>query len=245
MLALLDGDTPIYAAAVMAEGQSEQIACWNFNAAIEKLLDSLNRPNYRLYCTGKNNFRYNIYPEYKANRGPDPTYREVVKQYAIEHWGAILSEGCEADDLIAIDHTMEPEETMIVSIDKDFDQVPGWRYNPGIMRKGVVVTPPRRYLVSPTDAIRFFYYQLLIGDTTDNIKGVPGIGKKKATKILEGLTTEEELLQAVREHYSCDEELEMNAACLHLWRKPGDIWSLKEVEARLSQEQGQDPTEVR
>jgi len=239
VVALIDADTPIYASAVMAEGQSEQIALWNFEAAMEALLNSINRPEYRMYCTGSNNFRYSIYPEYKAHRGEDPTYREAVKQYAIQKWGAILSDGCEADDLIAIDQTTalenDEEETMIVSIDKDFDQVPGWHHNPGIQRKGVWVTQPRRYLVSPTDAIRFFYTQLLTGDTTDNIKGVPGIGKKKAAKILEGLSTERELLEAVRSHYSCDEELEMNARCLWLQRTPGEVWS---IETTISKEQG-------
>jgi 5'-3' exonuclease len=199
-----------------------------------------------MYATGPNNFRYGVYPEYKAHRGEDPTYRAAVKQYAVDHWGAVLSDGCEADDLLGIDQCQaflnDEEETMIVTIDKDLDMIPGWHYFPGITRKGVVVKPPRQYLVSPTEAIRFFYYQMLIGDPTDNIKGVHGIGPKKAKVILEGLTEEADLLAAVREQYSCDEEMVMNGQCLWIWRKQNDIWRIPETTER--KEQGQSPTEV-
>lgn len=215
----------------MAEGQSEQIACWNFNAAMDKLLADLNVPKYKMYCTGPNNFRYNVYPEYKANRGEDPTFRAVVKQYAIEHWGAILSDGCEADDLLGIEQCAAgEEETMIVTIDKDLNMIPGWHYTPELMRKGVLIKPAKRFLVSPTDGIRFFYYQMLVGDPTDNIKGAKGIGKTKAPGILEGLTEEKDLLEAVRDHYSCDEELLMTGQCLWIWRKQNDIWKLPSTE---------------
>ncbi len=224
----MDIDTAIFASAVMAEGQSEQIACWNFNAAIEKLLADLNVPEYRMYCTGPNNFRYRVYPEYKSGRAQDPTYREAVKQHAVRNWGAVLSDGCEADDLLGVDQCQallrDEEETMICSIDKDLLQIPGWNYSPEITRKGVVVRPAKRRLVSPQDGLRFFYMQLLTGDITDNIKGVPGIGPKKAEKILEGLTTKEEMYEAVSTYYSCEEELQMNAKVLFIWQQMNDNW---------------------
>ena len=222
MLALIDADTLAYASAVMAEGQGEQIAVWNANSSIETLLKDLNTSEFQLYLTGEGNFRYNVYPEYKANRlkMQRPTYLKLVKEHLMREWGAFLSEGCEADDMIGVD-TMQAHaderEVIVVHIDKDIDQIPGVHYN---FRKKI------RYIVSPNDGCRFFYYQMLVGDTADNIKGVKGIGPKKAEKILEGLTEECDLFNAVKDYYSSDEELLMNGQCLWIWKKMNDIWQL-------------------
>lgn len=222
MLALIDSDTLAYASAVMAEGQGEQIAIWNVNTAIEGLLKDLNTSEFQLYLTGDSNFRYAIYPEYKANRAKlqRPSALKVVKQHMMKEWGACMSEGCEADDMLGVD-TMQAHqderEVVLVHIDKDLDQIPGLHYN---FRKKT------RYHVSPLDGLRFFYYQLLVGDTADNIKGVKGIGPKKAEKILQGLTEECDLLNAVRDYYSSDEELLMNGQCLWIWKKMDDIWQI-------------------
>lgn len=229
MIALLDADTPAYAAAIMAEEYDEQVAKWNTNDAIEKILAQWNIKDFKLFVTGENNFRYNIYPEYKANRlrTTRPKYLEVCKQHLVTEWGAIRSDGCEADDLLGIEQTAHIAagiESVIVSIDKDLDQIEGLHYSPEIMRKGIVTKPPRRYIVSPHDALHFFYYQLLVGDPSDGIKGASGIGKVKAEKILEGLQTKEEYYNTVINHYSCEEEMEMNAKVLYIHRISNDNW---------------------
>ena len=109
----------------------------------------------------------------------------------------------------------------VVSIDKDLDQFVGWHYNP---KKKI------RYLISPNDAIRFFYYQMLVGDTADNVKGVKGIGPKKAERILANCETEEEMFDTVRDLYNNDEEMLMNGKVLWLWQKENDIWTpMKEL----------------
>jgi len=214
----------------MAEGQDEQIAIWNTNSAIEKILAQWNIQDFQLYVTGENNFRYKIYPEYKANRLklPRPTYLELCKQHLVKNWGAIQSDGCEADDLIGIDQTnnlANEVDTVIVSIDKDLDQIEGWHYSPEIVHISVVVKPGRRYVVSPNQALRFFYYQLLVGDSTDGIKGARGIGPKKAEKILgEEYLTGQKYYNLVKDYFSCEEELEMNAAVLYIWRQQNDNW---------------------
>lgn len=208
----------------MAEGDAEQIAIWNANKAIESLLDKLNAPDYVLFVTGENNFRFRVYPEYKANRikQPRPIHLQAVKDHLIVNWKAVESEGCEADDLCGIEQCSSSElgiDTMISSIDKDLDMIPGWHYSPEISRKGTIVREAKQYLVSPDDASRFFYGQLLTGDATDNIKGLPGCGKVGATKMLAGLESEINLFQCVRAAYACDQELEMNARCLWIQRK--------------------------
>lgn len=143
-------------------------------------------------------------------------------------YGAIVSTGCEADDLLGIEqmsyNDASVEESMICSIDKDLRMIPGWHYHPGLRRRGSWIIEPHRYLVSPLDAMRFFYTQLLMGDATDGIKGVVGIGKSKADKLLAHTTTEDEMFNTVREAYSCDPEMLMNGQCLWIWRKENDIW---------------------
>lgn len=218
----------------MAEGQGEQIAIWNANTALERMLAELNtNVDFQLYLTGAGNFRYTIYPEYKGNRvQARPEHLIAVKQHLVNKWGACLAEGCEADDLISVDACQankDEREVLIVHVDKDLDQIPGVHYNwemSGSINGKRWLKPARRYHISPQEGLKFFYRQLLTGDTADNIKGVKGIGPKKADKILEGLTEECDLLNAVRNYYSSDEELLMNGQCLWLWKEMNGIWQL-------------------
>ena len=218
----------------MAEGQGENIAIWNSNTALEKMLEELNTNNeFQLYLTGAGNFRYTVYPEYKGNRvQPRPAHLMAVKQHLKEKWGAAIAEGCEADDLISVDACQankEGREVLLVHVDKDLDQIPGVHYQwkmSGQVNGKRWVKEARRYHISPLDGLRFFYTQLLTGDRADNIKGVKGIGPAKAEKILEGLTEECDLLNAVRNYYSSDEELLMNGQCLWLWKEMNGTWKI-------------------
>lgn len=182
-----------------------------------------------MYLTGENNFRYSIFPEYKANRlrTPRPTFLKETRQCLIDNYRTIVSDGCEADDLLGIEQTISNnagEETIIVSIDKDLDQIPGWHFFPGLRRQGVEIRAPKQYLVSPVEARRFFYYQLLVGDSADGIKGAKGIGPKNAEKILADLTEEIDLYNAVKDYFSCEEELMMNARVLKIWTQLNEEW---------------------
>lgn len=217
MKVLIDADTLAYASAAVAENENEQIARWNANTMVLDTLRKLNTEEYQLYLTGDNNFRYSIYSEYKANRlkMQRPQYLPMVRQHLLDEWGAYMSDGCEADDMLGVDQLAAEEPTIICSIDKDLDQIAGWHYNP---RKETT------YLVSPLEGLRFFYYQLLVGDTADNIKGVKGIGPKKAEKILEGLTTEKEMFEAVANVYPSEEEMLMQGQVLWIWKRKDDIW---------------------
>jgi DNA polymerase-1 len=231
MIVLIDGDTPAYAAASITEELDEASAVWEVNKSIERLLADTNASAYKLYLTGGNNFRYSIFPEYKANRLKTvrPRHLQAVKDSLVRNWDAIVSDGCEADDLLSIEQISYikygQEESLIVSIDKDLDQVIGWHYHPGIKRKGEWIREPLRYVISPKQARHFFYYQLLVGDSADGIKGAVGVGPKKAEKILDGCETEKDYYEACLNHFSCEEELIQNARCLYLWQKENDQWN--------------------
>jgi len=222
----------------MAEGQGVTQAYWNADTDLEGLLARLNCPSYQLYLTGDSNFRYDIFPEYKANRAstPRPEYLKDVKQYLVENYNAVISDGCEADDLCGIDQCQSNaagEDTILVHIDKDLDMIPGVHFSPEIIRLSKVVRPERQYIVSPNDALKVFYTQLLTGDPGDGVKGASGIGKVKAEKILRELTTEQEMYTACLDYFSCEEELEMNAQVLWIWREPMGIWRKPSFETSI------------
>ena len=145
---LIDADTLAYVAAIMAEGLDDSSARYNVDEMLENVLIDCNDSDYICYLTGDNNFRYKVYPEYKANRKDmvKPTYLPVTRQRLIDEYNAIVSVDCEADDLVGIEHFKRDCEPTIVSIDKDLDQFYGWHWNP---KKKI------RYLVSPDDATRF------------------------------------------------------------------------------------------
>lgn len=142
---------------------------------------------------GKCARRLAIRPEYKATRSPmpDPLRQQVPairEAVALLGWPILEWEGREADDLIAgIVATRGPHPVRILSGDKDLAQ---------LVAPGVTLTMPggqgtwadfgpaevaAKYGVPP-EALRD--YLALVGDTSDNIAGIPGVGAKTAAKLL-------------------------------------------------------------
>ncbi len=162
------------------------------------LVDTLHRDHstdylvFALDSKGKT-FRNDLYPEYKANREAPP--EDLTKQLPvaiewIEQMGfANLSrEGYEADDVITTVTRFAKEQGMkvrIVSHDKDLYQ---------LIDDGVVVMYDsvkktevdeeacvEKFGVNPKDFIDF---QAIVGDSSDNVPGVKGIGQKGASKLI-------------------------------------------------------------
>ncbi len=185
---------------------------------IEDMLAETEATSYELWLSGKNNFRYKVFPEYKANRltAKRPKWEHEVKDHLVQKWEANWSNGCEADDMLGVRCTELGDDSMIATIDKDLWMIPGWHYN--------FVKKEKEY-VDENAAFRFFCYQLLVGDTADGIKGIPGIGPKKAERLLNA-HPRQDWLDEIRVLYGCDEEMEMNAKCLFIWRKMNDDWKI-------------------
>lgn len=182
---------------------------------MRELIHTTQADQYMCFLSGKGNFRYKVYPEYKANRKDmvDPRFRQDCKEFLIREWNAIISHGCEADDLLGINQS---EDTIIASIDKDLLMIPGWHYN--------WVRDERTYTV-PIDALRTFYKQMLIGDTTDNIIGIRGLGPAKSSKYIDSLETEEEMVETVFNLYGEDVDWFIkNAQCLWIMQEEGVTW---------------------
>ncbi len=210
-IALIDSDLVAYKVAATCdtdEDRALEIALLRCDKLMQNIVDATDSDQYKAFLTGKNNFRKRINPAYKANRKDTipPRYLQQCRQYLIEEWNAEVSEGCEADDMLGINQT---KETILCSLDKDLDMIPGLHYN---WVKGDL------YEISKIEAIQHFYRQLLIGDRSDNIFGVDGIGKVKAGRLIDHLLDEQEMYEVVRNLYNDDERLCMNMNCLWIWR---------------------------
>jgi DNA polymerase-1 len=223
--ALIDADNLAFACAASAEEEDVEVACTRADSFIENILAETGATEYELWFSGDNNFRYNVYPEYKGNRKASyrPLWEKEVKQYITEKWEANWTDDIEADDMLGI-RQLECTDTILAHLDKDLNQIKGLHYNWELRRLGEVVREKRIYTVSNEEADYWFFYQLLVGDTTDNIKGVRGIGPKKAAGILHGCESNWERYEAVLGRYSSEEELDLNAQCVYIHRKLGDHW---------------------
>ena len=214
MKALIDADIVAYrVACTLQEDDAEDFVFARAEDLVDQILVNTEATEYRLFLTGKNNFRYTIYPEYKAHRPTEkPFWLEKCREYLVATFNAEIVNGQEADDALGIAQT---EDTIICSIDKDLLMIPGRHYN---FVKDEFIT------VTPDSGMRHFYMQCLTGDRSDNIKGIEKIGPKKAEKILAGCVTEQEMFNAVREAYSNDEEFLMNGRVLWIRRKENEDW---------------------
>lgn len=215
MKALIDGDIVVYRAAASAEEDDQWIAQARADQMMQDILADTGSTSYSVYLTGSGNFRREIAPSYKANR-PDsrPKHWEAVREFLVTQHKAVVCNGFEADDQLGIDQDKTHGATVICSIDKDLLQIPGKHYN---FVKKVFQD------VTYDEGIKALYIQSLVGDRSDNIFGVQGIGPVKAEKALAELLPEE-YYEACRSLYNDDERYHLNMKLLYIWQKPNDVW---------------------
>jgi DNA polymerase-1 len=123
------------------------------------------------------NYRKDVNPTYKANRkGKEKplVFSEMVAKanriYHSETWTNI-----EADDVMGI---LQGDDSVIVTGDKDLNQIAGYHLNLINPESGI-------YEVTEAAGNELFYTQCLSGDSVDGFYGCPGIGKKKAEKVIQ------------------------------------------------------------
>ena len=176
---------------VSEEVVAEHLANTEYTShALQNVKQSLNefqslfKEKPQLYLTGQGNFREHLATilPYKGNRDPThkPKYYRDIKDYLIDFWDAQVIEGREADDAMGCAQYARwktgNEDTVIVTIDKDLDNIPGYHYN---WRKQEL------YYTDIETSDRLFWLQVLTGDRTDNIQGIHRVGPKAAEKILQ------------------------------------------------------------
>ena len=183
-------------------------AVYGFISMLIKMLKDYHAPYLAvIFDAARENFRNEIYPEYKQNRNetpPDlipqfPLIREATQAFDIP---ALEMEGYEADDLIAAYTRLaraQGKKVVIVSSDKDLMQLIG---------EGVrMLDPVKQKWVGIEDCIEKFgvppekvvEVQSLMGDSVDNVPGIPGIGPKTAAELINQYGTLENLLEHASE----------------------------------------------
>lgn len=190
MIALIDADIITYAAVFKHIDSVEIEPITNYiDNSIKSILLTTGADSYIGFLTGKGNFRYQLATtkEYKGTRSNKPVYLDVARAYMQRKYNFIVTQGIEADDAISICADIYKDCT-ICSTDKDLDQIPGKHYN---WVKGII------YDITPAEADYNVFKRMLTGDTVDNIQGIPGIGDKKADKLLNNLTNVKDLYETV------------------------------------------------
>ena len=221
---LIDADYLIYAIGFTCEDVSERTAKNRLVETLENLVYvHLKADSYEAFLTGKGNFRYDIAKTvpYKGNRKDTakPPYYQELRDHMVKRLGAVVVEGQEADDEVAIRMSKEPDTYTLVGVDKDLLQIPGWHFNP---------SKDLEQYVDEFNGYKAFVTQILTGDRTDNIPGLEGIGPKKADKALKDAKTKQALLETAWEKYQelghTLEYFTEQGQLLWLRRYEGEIW---------------------
>jgi DNA polymerase-1 len=200
LLVLIDGSALAYRAhfalirspLINSHGENTS-AVYAFTQALQRLLEQI-KPSH-LVCvfdTKAPTFRHEIYPEYKSTRAkmpPEladalPWIKDVVNGFNI---ACIEKEGYEADDIIgtmAIRAAQSGFKVGLLTGDKDFYQLVDDKIN--------VINPKTFEWIGPEDVKRQYGVEpdkmidllALMGDSSDNVPGIPGVGEKTAAELL-------------------------------------------------------------
>ena len=212
---LLDGNSLSYRAfyampALQNKSGLYTNSVYGFTLMLERMLEDI-KPKYALvaFDKGKQTFRHKTYQDYKGTR--DKTPSELVEQFGyvrelLDSYGIKYEEhfDYEADDIIGSYAKLAEKaglEVIIISGDKDLTQLASDNITVYYTRRGVTevdhYTPEfinEKYGLSPKQIIDM---KGLMGDKSDNIPGIAGIGEKTAIKLLAEYKTVENVLDNI------------------------------------------------
>jgi DNA polymerase I len=216
-LVLIDGNSIAYRAffALPLLNNDKGIhtnAVYGFTMMLTKILEE-EKPTHILvaFDAGKTTFRHKTFTEYKGGRQKTPPelseqfpfIRELLKAYGIAQYEL---ENFEADDIIGTLSLLaegEDFEVKVISGDKDLTQLSSEKTTVSITKKGITDTEEytpahilEKYGITPE---RIIDMKGLMGDSSDNIPGVPGVGEKTALKLLKEFGSLEDLLKSIDE----------------------------------------------
>ena len=222
MIAVVDADILVYRFGFASEGDPAEFALARLSEFLDDLYTKLGVDDIIGYMTGKGNFRDEVAvtAPYKGNRtgNAKPYHFQLLREYMEKSWNFEVVNGMEADDALGIyAYAHDPEDYVLVTIDKDIDMIRGHHY--GFVKDD-------KYYITEEEGIRNFYLQILTGDKVDNIIGLKGIGPVKAKRILEECKTELEMYEAVINAYEGNlERVLENGRLLWILREPNQIWT--------------------
>lgn len=216
-LVLIDGNSIAYRAffALPLLNNDKGIhtnAVYGFTMMLMKILEE-EKPSHIMvaFDAGKTTFRHKTYSEYKGGRQKTPPelseqfpyIRELLDAYRIPRYEL---ENFEADDIIgtlSLKAEQDGFNVKIISGDKDLTQLSSEKTTVAITRKGITdieeYTPEHimeKYGLTPEQIIDM---KGLMGDSSDNIPGIPGVGEKTAIKLLKEFQTVDNLLNSIEQ----------------------------------------------
>lgn len=196
---LVDADSIIFASAVTSDTflDAKDKMDYKINEILDFISSKYEIEGFSVFSGSKGNFRKYISDDYKANRREQeiPEHLNALHAHSKEYWSAKYTYGAETDDLIAsywYKLNNEGKNVIIVAIDKDYKQFPAVIYN--YQRK-------EWSKISELDALKNFYTQMIVGDSSDNIKVCKGKGKSFAAKLFEPLTSKYQIVKATYDVY--------------------------------------------
>lgn len=192
------------------DGDTNAVYTVDIDEAYDKAMEKLERIYQKTGCRtaemhfshGRENFRYDVLPSYKANRKGKKTpagLYELKKRLNSEFDGGIHTK-VEADDVVVYLRKTYPEKYLMVAVDKDLlNSIEGKHFN--YYESSKYDIDMRWHEVDADVAMKWPFLQALMGDPVDGIKGVAGVGKVKAAKMLAECTTSEECWEVVKKAY--------------------------------------------
>jgi 5'-3' exonuclease len=208
-LVIIDADLFIFLAGWEYRDKLNMLGGMAFTKKLDLLLEAVlvkTQPDFFLGFFGQDgskNFRHDFatlkpYKGTRKNTDWADYFKPIAKKHFAEKWKFYGVSHIEADDACSIaHHTYKDTYDIIhVSEDKDAKQMaPFVRYNPNPSKKCFEE-------ISAFEGRAFLYYQGLVGDSSDSIPGIPGVGEKsKLIPELYACNTEEELFSFVQEAY--------------------------------------------
>tara|TARA_R110000744_G_scaffold85301_2_gene166728 strand:+ start:4341 stop:5180 length:840 start_codon:yes stop_codon:yes gene_type:complete len=196
-LAIIDADSLCYICS--KDTIKESIDAVDFLFA--NIIRETGSTHYYLFLSEGKYFRHNIDSDYKGNRkATDLKFVRTLKAYLKENYYAESFKLLEADDIVAYVSKLAAAGTLvenedftdntICAIDKDVSgQIEGSHFN---YSKGTWKS------TTQLQAHRFLFTQSITGDAGDNIKGVPGVGAKKAEEYLKGVLPEKLVSRSIK-----------------------------------------------
>jgi len=189
MIILVDADSLIWSSCYKTKEQPEDTgyhtiedAILKFDEVFMKIINTIEETyeidNVFTFAGAKGNFRKEISKTYKANRlsRDVPPILNELQDYVKEQYESITGYGVETDDVVAtywksLSDTFGSDQVVIVSIDKDYKQLPCLMYNYHLKHQCF-------YVITEPEAKRNFYTQMITGDTADNVNFCKGYGEK-------------------------------------------------------------------
>jgi 5'-3' exonuclease len=182
----IDADTIVYLVCYNLREENDVDKCIELvDDFVKTILNLTNSTLYTGFIGSGRTFRHEAYPLYKSKRPPKPDWLEkwesIVRHRLISHWGFVVVHNIEAEDaaIITANHYKHEYNVVLSHIDKDLCFWEGNHFNYQKHEHYYVEKLGWLELVKTKlkgTGLKFMYAQIIMGDSTDGIPGLPGKG---------------------------------------------------------------------